>query len=153
MSLYLLLMCIVLCRFYPAACVKGHERLKPVTGPFGHFSPQQENWSFSFFYYFPIMAIYEQSIKSFTSRKQINLQCIIIISLRGRVSTKMMSKWFHESFQLKSHVHTHPVANSRGNVKNRSVGGSASATHRPTSHPRWPSFCWDGFFQGATVIA
>lgn len=98
------------------------------------------------------MAISEQSVKSFTSRKQINLQCIIIISLRGRASTKMMSKWFHESFQLKSHVHTHPVSNSRGKVKNRSVDGSASATKGPASHPPWPSFCWDGFFQGPTVI-
>lgn len=98
------------------------------------FQPTTRKLELFIFYRFPtVMAIYEQSIKSFTSRKQINLQCVIIISLRWRVSTKMMSKWFHESFQLKSHVHTHPVSNSRVKLKNRSVGGSASEP-KPRGH-------------------
>lgn len=92
------------CRFHPTACVKGHEMLKPITPPFGHFSPQQENRCFlSFFFnrFHDAMPIFKQSIKPYTLRGQINLQCIIRISLRWCVSLKMMSKWFHESFRLK----------------------------------------------------
>lgn len=52
------------------------------------------------------MPIFKQSIKPYTLRGQINLQCIIRISLRWCVSPKMMSKWFHESFRPKPLLYT-----------------------------------------------
>lgn len=68
--------------------------------------------AFSFFLFdcfHDAMPIFKQSIKPYTSRGRINLQCIIRISLRWCVSLKMMSKLFHESFRLKPLTCTHTL--------------------------------------------
>lgn len=102
-------MCLTSWRFHLAACVKGHETLKLITPPFGHFSPQQENRSFLIFFnsFHDAMPIFRQSIKHYATWRRINLQCIIRISLRWCVSLKIMAKWFHESFLLKPLTYTH----------------------------------------------